>query len=155
MQLLYHTMLSSATKIASHAALKRAGFTTASHGARVCPKPAPRASVLTARRPLSSASPSGNTAASSNSPPKIQKSLAGSGRQGGGIFDFQNRTPVSWTSLFFVGIASASAVAYYRIERERRLETAMGKVVSSESDGWTPSVGYAKRKFIKTEFGWL
>jgi hypothetical protein len=56
-----------------------------------------------------------------------------------------------------VGITAATAVAYYRIERERRLEEAMGKVVSSESDGmWTPRPDYlAKRKFVATKNGWF
>ncbi len=74
-----------------------------------------------------------------------------------------------------MGVAAASAVAYYSIERERRLEAAMGKVVSSESDGtylffrtqrisfstiiilgWTPRPDYlAKRKFVKTNFGYF
>ena len=70
-------------------------------------------------------------------------------------------------------IAAASAVAYYQIERERRLERAMGKIVSSEyngtdtknsmvananseNDGWTPRPGYlAKRKFVATPSGWF
>lgn len=43
----------------------------------------------------------------------------------------KDRGPVSWPSLFLVGIAAASVVAYYNIERERRLESAMGKVVST------------------------
>jgi hypothetical protein len=55
------------------------------------------------------------------------------------------------------GVAAATAVAYYRIERERRLEEAMGKVVSSESGGmWTPRPDYlAKRKFVQTKDGWF
>ena len=40
------------------------------------------------------------------------------------------RGPVSWASLGLVAVAAASAVAYYQIERERRLENAMGKIVS-------------------------
>lgn len=73
----------------------------------------------------------------------------------------KNRGPVSWPSLLLVGVAAASAVAYYQIERERRLEKAMGKIVSSEynndkDDGWTPRPDYlAKRKFIPTKFGWF
>jgi hypothetical protein len=69
-----------------------------------------------------------------------------------------NRGPVSWQSLFLIGVAAASAVAYYQIERERRLEQAMGKIVSSELDGsgWTPRPDYlAKRKFIPTKYGWF
>jgi len=40
------------------------------------------------------------------------------------------RGPVSWASLGLVAVAAASAVSYYQIERERRLEQAMGKIVS-------------------------
>jgi hypothetical protein len=66
-----------------------------------------------------------------------------------------------------VGVAAASAVAYFRIERERRLERAMGKVVSSESNsddadggagggGWSPEPdNLAKRKFVATKWGWF
>lgn len=70
----------------------------------------------------------------------------------------RDRTPVSWQSLFLVGVVAASAVAYFKIERERRLERAMGKVVSSESDerGWSPRPGYlAPRKFVPTKWGWF
>jgi hypothetical protein len=67
-----------------------------------------------------------------------------------------NRGPVSWPSLFLAAVAAASAVAYFKVERERRLEQAMGKIVTSESDGWTPRPDYlAKRKFLKTKFGWF
>lgn len=68
----------------------------------------------------------------------------------------KDRGPVSWPSLFLVAVAAASAVAYYRIERERRLERHMGKIVSSESDGWTPRPDYlAPRKFKATKWGWF
>jgi len=81
--------------------------------------------------------------------------LGGAGG-GGGFFNLHNKTPVSWTSLFVVSVVAATAVTYYKIERERRLESAMGKVVSSELDGWTPNaVAYAKRQFIKTKYGWF
>lgn len=89
---------------------------------------------------------------------EIHKSSAGTGNpKGAGDASWtKDRGPVSWTSLFLVGVAAASAVAYYRIERERRLEAAMGRVVSSESDGWTPRPDYlAKRKFIPTRYGWF
>jgi hypothetical protein len=43
---------------------------------------------------------------------------------------FSTRGPVTWPALGLVAIAAASAVAYYKIERERRLENAMGKIVS-------------------------
>lgn len=39
------------------------------------------------------------------------------------------RGPVSWVSLGLVAVAAASAASYYQIERERRLENAMGKIV--------------------------
>ena len=72
----------------------------------------------------------------------------------------KDRGPVSWPSLFVVAVSAAAAVAYYNIERERRLEKAMGKVVSSEStgdsEGWTPRPDYlAKRKFVATKWGWF
>ena len=93
-------------------------------------------------------------------PVKVLKSSAGTGRPG--LVDenlykmVRDRTPVSWTSLFLVGVAAASAVAYFKIERERRLEQAMGKIVSSESDGWTPKPDIlAKRKFVPTSVGWM
>ena len=43
------------------------------------------------------------------------------------------RGPVSWTMFGIVGVAAAAAVSYYSIERERRMEEALGKVVSSKS----------------------
>ena len=55
-----------------------------------------------------------------------------------------------------MAVTAASAVAYFRIERERRLEEHMGKIVSSESDGWTPKPEYlARRKFVPTPAGWM
>jgi hypothetical protein len=89
-----------------------------------------------------------------------QKSTAGTGHGKetvpGAYARTKDRGPVSWPSLFLVTIAAASAVAYYRVERERRLESAMGKVVSSESDGWSPRPDYlAKRKFKATKWGWF
>ena len=85
-----------------------------------------------------------------------QETSAGTGPAPGVYARTRDRTPVSWASLFLVGVAAASAVAYYKIERERRLERAMGKVVSSESEGWTPRPGYlAPRKFVPTKWGWF
>ena len=79
----------------------------------------------------------------------------GTGKSAPGTY-IKDRGPVSWPSLFLVGIAAASIVAYYNIERERRLESAMGRVVSSESDGWTPNPEVmAPRKFILTKWGWF
>jgi len=90
----------------------------------------------------------------------VRKSAAGTGRPLEGPPGLYERTrdrgPVSWPSLFLVGVAAATAVAYYRVERERRLEEAMGKVVSSESEGWTPRPDYlAKRKFVATKWGYF
>merc|ERR1712194_783578 len=60
------------------------------------------------------------------------KTRAGSGKvDTTGVPYIKNRGPVSWPSLFLVGIAASSVVAYYNIERERRLESAMGRVVST------------------------
>ena len=67
------------------------------------------------------------------------------------------RGPVSWTNLGIIAVASASAVAYFKIRRERRLEEAIGKVVTSESDGWSPDrENYSPRKFTLTPEGkWM
>ncbi len=79
------------------------------------------------------------------------------------------RGPVSWVSLGLVTVVAATAVGYYQIERERRLENAMGKIVSSELNGdpddntnggdgggWSPDPEFfAKRKFKKTKYGWF
>jgi len=101
--------------------------------------PAPRVPPTTAIHPLAS-----------------QVSTAGTGRQAAGIFALNRKTPVTWTSLFFVAVVAGSAVTYYQLERERRLEAALGQVVSSESDGWTPNpLAYAKRQFVKTKYGWF
>jgi len=84
------------------------------------------------------------------------KTRAGSGKVASGTPYIKDRGPVSWPSLFMVGIAAASVVAYYNIERERRLESAMGRVVSSESDGWSPNPGVmAPRKFKLTPWGYF
>ena len=106
----------------------------------------------------SSAPPPGSSSSSSNS--KIVSDVKGLKTEGIGTGKsssgpstsyIKDRGPVSWPSLFLVGVAAASCVAYYNIERERRLEAAMGRVVSSESDGWTPNASrLAKRKFKLT-----
>ena len=84
------------------------------------------------------------------------KTRAGSGKVATGAPYIKDRGPVSWPSLFLVGLAAASVVAYYNIERERRLESAMGRVVSSESDGWSPNPGVmAPRKFKLTPWGYF
>lgn len=65
---------------------------------------------------------------------KYAKTSAGTGAPdggaGGGAAAFSTRGPVTWPALGLVAIVAGSAVAYYRIERERRLENAMGKIVS-------------------------
>jgi len=87
--------------------------------------------------------------------PAAAKTRAGTGKAEPGTF-IKDRGPVSWPSLFLVGIAAASCVAYYNSERERRRETAMGRVVSSESDGWSPNPEImAPRKFTLTKWGWF
>jgi len=58
------------------------------------------------------------------------------------------RGPVSWAGLGLAAVLAATAVGYYKIERERRLENAMGKIVSSES-GWSPNPElFAPRKYL-------
>jgi protein SCO1/2 len=88
---------------------------------------------------------------------KYAKTFAGSGTTGAdqASSSMIPRGPVSWVSLGLVAVAAASAASYYQIERERRLENAMGKIVSSES-GWSPNPEFfAKRKFKKTKYGWF
>jgi len=91
------------------------------------------------------------TRAGTGNPEGVEKGIEG----GAAGMSMIPRGPVSWPALGLVAVAAASAVAYYKIERERRLEQAMGKIVSSES-GWSPNPEYfAKRKFKKTKFGWF
>uniref|UniRef100_A0A7S1Z9V0 Thioredoxin domain-containing protein n=1 Tax=Ditylum brightwellii TaxID=49249 RepID=A0A7S1Z9V0_9STRA len=94
---------------------------------------------------------------------KEAKSRAGTGNievvegtgEGSGGFSMMPRGPVSWPALGLVAVVAASAVSYYKIERERRLEEAMGKIVSSES-GWSPNPEFfAERQFKKTKWGWF
>jgi hypothetical protein len=107
--------------------------------------PTPRVPPPAARKPVPP--PTGVAAAKTQG--------IGTGKAADGTY-IKDRGPVSWPSLFLVGIAAASCVAYYNVERERRLETAMGRVVSSESDGWTPNPGImAPRKFTLTPWGWF
>eukprot|EP00543_Licmophora_paradoxa_P006109 CAMPEP_0202442630 /NCGR_PEP_ID=MMETSP1360-20130828/2024_1 /ASSEMBLY_ACC=CAM_ASM_000848 /TAXON_ID=515479 /ORGANISM="Licmophora paradoxa, Strain CCMP2313" /LENGTH=282 /DNA_ID=CAMNT_0049058047 /DNA_START=6 /DNA_END=851 /DNA_ORIENTATION=- len=65
--------------------------------------------------------------------PKVAKTRAGTGTTPGTeSHEFTlTRGPVSWPALGLVAVAAFSAVAYYQIERERRLEIAMGKIVST------------------------
>jgi len=65
------------------------------------------------------------------------------------------RGPVSWTMFGIVGVAAAAAVSYYSIERERRMEEALGKIVTSESEGWTPdSNNWKPLKYEWNGRGW-
>ena len=96
------------------------------------------------RRPLTTAKPQQppppppSATATTTSSIKNAKTRAGTGnmegldggRDGGVAMSMIPRGPVSWASLGLVAVAAASAVAYYQIERERRLENAMGKIVS-------------------------
>jgi len=83
---------------------------------------------------------SGRRSNSSSTPPppttslKNAKTSAGTGDPDGLGGDAQSgfsmRGPVTWPALGLVAVAAASAMSYYKIERERRLENAMGKIVS-------------------------
>jgi hypothetical protein len=114
------------------------------------------ASRLAYRRPLAHRMHPLRKYLSNTSGPTASKTQGiGTGKAAPGVF-IKDRGPVSWPSLLLVGIAAASCVAYYNIERERRLETAMGRVVSSESGGWSPNPEVmAPRKFKLTPWGWF
>ena len=80
----------------------------------------------------SAAAASSSTTASSSSI-KYSKTSAGTGDPAGlgaTNTNFSTRGPVTWPALGLVSVVAACAVAYYKIERERRLENAMGKIVS-------------------------
>lgn len=66
---------------------------------------------------------------------KNAKTRAGTGQMdgsdGAGSMSMISRGPVSWVGLGLVAVAAASGVSYYQVERERRLEQAMGKIVST------------------------
>jgi len=86
------------------------------------------------RRLLSSAPPPRPPPAKGPVPPKGTKTQgAGTGTASdAAVHEFtRTRGPVTWPALGLVAVAAASAVGYYRIERERRLEQAMGKIVST------------------------
>jgi len=76
-----------------------------------------------------------NTTSSPSLNVKNAKTRAGTGHvdgsDGKGSMSMIPRGPVSWAGLGLVAVAAASAVSYYQIERERRLEQAMGKIVST------------------------
>ena len=98
------------------------------------------------RRPLTTAKPQQPPPPSATATNSIKnaKTRAGTGnmegldggRDGGVAMSMIPRGPVSWASLGLVAVAAASAVAYYQIERERRLENAMGKIVSASTALW-------------------
>lgn len=97
------------------------------------------------RRPLTTAKPQQPPppppSATATNSIKDAKTRAGTGNMegldggsdGGVAMSMIPRGPVSWASLGLVAVAAASAVAYYQIERERRLENAMGKIVSAST----------------------
>lgn len=144
-----------ASRIVSRALVRR-GIGSRSSAARRGAGPSISSSSRTTalRRPLTTAKPQqpppppppSSTTANSI---KNAKTRAGTGNMEGldgtkaeGVaMSMIPRGPVSWASLGLVAVAAASAVAYYQIERERRLENAMGKIVSgalslSWSDIW-------------------
>ena len=89
------------------------------------------ASSVSRSTPPPSSSDSRAAAASSI---KYAKTSAGTGDPdgtGAAAASLSTRGPVTWPALGLVAIAAASAVGYYKIERERRLENAMGKIVSA------------------------
>jgi len=100
-------------------------------------QPQPRTASLLRRRALSNQTPP--PASANLDAAKKAKTRAGTGNidgTDGGIasgvgMSMIPRGPVSWASLGLVAVAAASAIAYYQIERERRLENAMGKIVST------------------------
>jgi hypothetical protein len=127
----------------------RCFFRNAGVGARRCANPRRPALPPSARKHISRDSPiranyggspsyasssSSNANAGATVPASIKyaKTTAGTGDPEGlgGSTAFSTRGPVTWPALGLVAIAAASAVGYYKIERERRLENAMGKIVS-------------------------
>ena len=108
------------------------------------------------RRKFATPPPPPSPAGGGPKPPPPPPSSSSSSNSNLKVDVTKNRGPVSWMSLFLVGVAAASVTAYYKLERERRLEKAMRKVVSSESDGWSPNPEVlAKRKFKRTPWGWF
>ena len=82
--------------------------------------------------PTSNSNTGEGAAAAVSSAKKYAKTTAGTGDPEGlgGASAFSMRGPVTWPALGLVAVVAASAVSYYKIERERRLENAMGKIVS-------------------------
>lgn len=135
------------------------------------PPPPPSSSSSSPPPPSSSSSPPPpSSSPRPPSPSRIAKlaameSTAGTGNPHGRAMAAlyartRDRGPVSWRTLFLASVAAVSAVAYFRIDRERRLEQHMGKIVSSESsyasEGWSPRPEFlAKRKFVATKWGWF
>ncbi len=66
------------------------------------------------------------TRAGTGNPDGVEKGVDG----GAAGMSMIPRGPVSWPALGLVAVVAASAVSYYKIERERRMEEAMGKIVS-------------------------
>ena len=110
--------------------------TTASRVARhVYTPPLHSSCIVVVRHPQRALSGGSSANSTTVVPPAIKyaKTTAGTGDPeglGSAGPAFSTRGPVTWPALGLVAIAAASAVAYYKIERERRLENAMGKIVS-------------------------
>lgn len=111
--------------------------TTASRVARhvYTPPPLHSSCIVVVRHPQRALSGGSSANSTTVVPPAIKyaKTTAGTGDPeglGSAGPAFSTRGPVTWPALGLVAIAAASAVAYYKIERERRLENAMGKIVS-------------------------
>jgi hypothetical protein len=165
--------------------LAYSGVTMRRLGSSVARRPLPPSPRIrtTAVPPFAAAAKNNETAtvlsaasSSSTKPPLAQAAPAASASAAAAATSLYQRTkdrgPVSWTSLFLVTVAASTAVGYYSIEREKRLERAMGQVVSSEflgdntinengggggsGGGWSPRPDYlAKRKFVPTKYGWF
>jgi hypothetical protein len=134
----------------------------ATNNTRLVPKPIfamSRLSLISSLSTLSNSQSTDNTN-KENNPHKISNDNANPTSSSSSSLSLvartRNRGPVSWRTLFFVVVAATSAVSYFHIERERRLETMMGKIVSSELHGWTPRADYlAPRIFQQTKYGWF
>jgi hypothetical protein len=126
-------------------AMRRLAHNTSGHG-RIPLAPAPRVWPTGGNNTLKSSASATAAAAAAAQPLPVEATSV--------YARIRNRGPVSWTSLWLTAVAAATAVGYYHVERERRLEQALGKIVTSESDGWTPRPEFlAKRKYVQTRDG--
>jgi hypothetical protein len=95
-------------------------------------------------RQTSSSSSSTTTSAAK----KYRKTRAGTGQSETGEdgMSMISKGPVSWIGLGLATVAAASAVSYYQIERERRLENAMGKIVRWQCNAMRNATFFLKRR---------